>query len=159
MTHKTICVANSFLKKSFIENKNMNAMKLQKLVYFMNGWFLAITDKPVIFEPFEVWKYGPTIPSLYLYLKEKGLKNIKEYIYPYSNFDGGAEIVSKEDKEFYDVFDVVWNKYVCFDELLLASLANKEGTPFYYCKRNNIDIIPSELIKEYFLNYIKNGRN
>ena len=38
---------------------------LQKLLYYSQGFSLAITGKPLFEEDFEVWQMGPVIPSLF----------------------------------------------------------------------------------------------
>ena len=38
---------------------------LQKLLYYSQGFSLAITGKPLFEEDFEVWQMGPVIPALY----------------------------------------------------------------------------------------------
>ena len=45
---------------SFISN-----LKLQKLVYYAQAWYLAIHDKPLFDEDLEAWIHGPVIPELY----------------------------------------------------------------------------------------------
>lgn len=45
---------------SFLSN-----LKLQKLVYYAQAWYLAIYGQPLFDEDFEAWIHGPTIPSLY----------------------------------------------------------------------------------------------
>ena len=45
---------------SFISN-----LKLQKLVYYAQAWYLAIHDQPLFDEDFEAWIHGPVIPELY----------------------------------------------------------------------------------------------
>lgn len=46
---------------------------LQKLLYYSQGFSLAITGKPLFEEDFEVWQMGPVIPALFeKYGKEPG---------------------------------------------------------------------------------------
>lgn len=40
-------------------------LKVQKLVYYADAWFLANFDKPLILEDFQAWAHGPAIPFLY----------------------------------------------------------------------------------------------
>ena len=40
-------------------------MKLQKLVYYAQGFALAITGKPLFQEDIEAWEHGPVAPALY----------------------------------------------------------------------------------------------
>jgi len=43
----------------------MSNLKLQKLVYYSQAWYLAIYGKPLFEEDFEAWIHGPVIKVLY----------------------------------------------------------------------------------------------
>jgi uncharacterized phage-associated protein len=45
---------------SFISN-----LKLQKLVYYSQAWYLAIYEQPLFSEDFQAWVHGPVVPELY----------------------------------------------------------------------------------------------
>jgi uncharacterized phage-associated protein len=47
-------------------------LKLQKLVYYTEGWHLAYFEHPLIDEDFEAWVHGPAVRSLWDYYKDKG---------------------------------------------------------------------------------------
>lgn len=47
-------------------------LKLQKLVYYADAWFLANFDKPLIKEDFEAWAHGPVVRSLYAKYRNQG---------------------------------------------------------------------------------------
>ncbi|MHA7261935.1 Panacea domain-containing protein [Arthrobacter sp. TMN-37] len=47
------------------ENGPMSTMKLQKLCYFSQGWFLAWTSRPLFREDFQAWANGPVCRELY----------------------------------------------------------------------------------------------
>jgi uncharacterized phage-associated protein len=40
-------------------------LKVQKLAYFADAWFLANFDRPLIEEGFEAWAHGPVSPTIY----------------------------------------------------------------------------------------------
>lgn len=40
-------------------------LKLQKLVYYAEAWFLANFDRPLTTADFEAWAHGPAVRSLY----------------------------------------------------------------------------------------------
>ncbi|HOI75196.1 MAG TPA: DUF4065 domain-containing protein [Syntrophales bacterium] len=40
-------------------------LKLQKLVYYAQGFHLAIEDEPLFSDSIEAWAHGPVIPALY----------------------------------------------------------------------------------------------
>ncbi|WP_341717421.1 DUF4065 domain-containing protein [Micromonospora sp. FIMYZ51] len=44
---------------------SMTAMKLEKLVYYCQGWHLAREGRPLFQEAIEAWRQGPVVPLLY----------------------------------------------------------------------------------------------
>ena len=49
----------------------MSAMRLQKLVYYVQAWHLIKHDKPMFPENIEAWSYGPIVRELYELHKRK----------------------------------------------------------------------------------------
>jgi uncharacterized phage-associated protein len=47
-------------------------LKLQKLIYYTEGWHLAYFEHPLIDENFEAWVHGPVVRSLWDYYKGRG---------------------------------------------------------------------------------------
>ena len=43
----------------------VDAMKLQKLLYYAQGWHLAITGQPLFTDSIEAWRDGPVVPVVY----------------------------------------------------------------------------------------------
>jgi uncharacterized phage-associated protein len=46
-------------------------MSLQKLLYYVQAWHLAVTDKPLFPEQIKAWKDGPVVPQVWHARKEK----------------------------------------------------------------------------------------
>ena len=46
--------------------------KLQKLLYYAQGFHLAITDEPLFKNDFKAWDYGPVIPEVYKQFNKQG---------------------------------------------------------------------------------------
>ena len=65
-------IANYFIKKHKKDNEPITPMQLQKLVYFANGIYLALYNKPLIKEKFEAWRYGVVVNQLFQDLKSYG---------------------------------------------------------------------------------------
>lgn len=42
-----------------------DAMKLQKLLYYVQAWHLAVTDEPLFDERIKAWKDGPVVPQVW----------------------------------------------------------------------------------------------
>jgi uncharacterized phage-associated protein len=54
-------------------------LSLQKLLYFIHGWFYSIYDEPLIKNKFEAWQYGPVQRVIYdqfKVCKDKYIKNL-----------------------------------------------------------------------------------
>ena len=49
----------------------MTTMKLQKLCYYVQAWYLAWEEEPLFEDNFEAWANGPVNPSLYSIHKGK----------------------------------------------------------------------------------------
>lgn len=47
-------------------------LKLQKLVYYAQAWYLANYAKPLVKEDFEAWSHGPVCPELWHKYKNHG---------------------------------------------------------------------------------------
>ena len=72
MSYDARAIANYFLERARLEGKSLDQMKLQKLVYYANGWHIAIKEEPWIDEQVEAWRYGPVIQSLRDAFREYG---------------------------------------------------------------------------------------
>lgn len=50
----------------------VSTMKLQKICYFIQGWYLAMNNGQAMFgEDFHAWKYGPACPELHDFCEDK----------------------------------------------------------------------------------------
>lgn len=45
--------------------ESITNLKLQKLLYYIQGWHLGLHHKPIFEEDFEAWIHGPVIPSIF----------------------------------------------------------------------------------------------
>lgn len=122
----TQTVANTFILLGFSERINISPMKLQKLTYFLYKIYLKSTGYPLFSEPFEKWKYGPVLPSLYYEFSSFGAAPITRFA---RNAKGQAEIIdldcinilSKTVKE-------VWGIYKNYSAIELSSLTHQKDT-------------------------------
>jgi len=78
MPHDAKAIANYFLQKAWEEGQDIDPMKVQKLVYFAHGWYLAIYDEALINSRIQAWEYGPVLPTLYEEFKAYGRGPIRE---------------------------------------------------------------------------------
>jgi uncharacterized phage-associated protein len=62
---------------SFISN-----LKLQKLLYYIQAWHLAVFQRPLFSEKFQAWIRGPAIPEIYQRYQSYSWRNIDEEVKP-----------------------------------------------------------------------------
>ena len=117
-------------------------MKVQKLVYFAHGWYLAFTGHPLINEPVEAWRFGPVIPSLYHALKPYGSQEVDEPVAeldptvkdPYiwslreASIDEGPD--PAENNLAKQIVKRVWEVYGNFSAVQLSNLTHVEDDPW-----------------------------
>src|SRR4051812_15500625 len=110
-------VANYFIEKGLETNNPVNPMKLQKLLYFSYGWYMAYFPYKKLFSArVQAWKYGPVIEEIYHDVKSYGNYSITNPITRFAfgetnalGFQIGTPRISfktPEDKEF---LETIWN--------------------------------------------------
>lgn len=52
----------------------MDALSLQKLLYYVQAWHLAVTDEPLFHEQIKAWKNGPVVPQVWHARRDKGTR-------------------------------------------------------------------------------------
>ncbi len=68
----------SYAREKGIED--MTNLKMQKLMYFSQGFALVRLEHPLFDSPIEAWTYGPVVPALYVKLKKYGTAPIRDYL-------------------------------------------------------------------------------
>lgn len=63
-------VADFLLAESREQGEVLTNLKLQKLLYYAQAWFLALHNRPLFEEDFQAWAHGPVLPSQYHRFKE-----------------------------------------------------------------------------------------
>lgn len=58
-------VANFILASAQVRSLEITNLALQKLLYFVHGWFFATYEQPLIKNKFEAWQYGPVQRVVY----------------------------------------------------------------------------------------------
>ena len=76
LTTSALNVAYFFLGFCNKHGDLITNLKLQKLVYYAQAWYLAFNDKPLFDDPIEAWVHGPVVPTLYETFKEFGRRPI-----------------------------------------------------------------------------------
>lgn len=162
MPYTAKAVANYFLHLVECDDQQITPMKIQKLVYFAHGWYLAITDRPLIDEQIEAWQYGPVIPSLYDEFKQYGRSPITSQATDLVIDDSDEDMsfyshtpsIDLTDKKVISVLKKVWQVYGKLTAVQLSNKTHMPGTPWRQVwgdgnvlKGTDIDV---EIIKGFF---------
>ncbi|APF04291.1 TPA: Panacea domain-containing protein [Legionella pneumophila] len=137
-------VADYFLNKASKEEDGgeiISNLKLQKLVYYAQGFHLAMYNQPLYTESLEAWTHGPVCPDLYH--DKKKYKN--GAVEPNTNFD--ASVFSKEQK---DLLDEIYEVYGQFSAWKLRNLTHEEAPWKDNLDNDNNNLISHEDLKKYF---------
>lgn len=104
MAYSAIDIANKILSSVASDSGDLiSNMKLQKMLYYQQGFHLAFFKTPLFEEEIEAWMYGPVVPAVYEHFKEYGNQGI-EYK------DTPIELTIEEERLFDNVCRV-YNKY------------------------------------------------
>jgi uncharacterized phage-associated protein len=160
MPYSAKAVANYFIEKAAREGVPLTPMKLQKLVYFAQGWHLALRDRPLIDEQIEAWQYGPVVRSLYRAFRECGDRPIREQAMDYgSQPEPTVPTVEEQpaDAEYTRKFlDRIWQIYGGYTAIQLSNMTHEPGTPWDAVRKEYEGAIPlgtdipRETIRRYF---------
>ncbi len=145
MVYDVLEIANKIIAKpsnSEFEGLICN-MKLQKMLYYMQGFHLAYFDSPLFNEDIEAWMYGPVVPSVYEHFKSYGNSGI-----PY---DKDVIMLSKEEET---LFNEVYRVYGDYSAIGLMNLTHSE-TPWKSVPTGVGSIIDKEIMKSYFKKRLK----
>ena len=73
-------IANYFIFLANTSGSFISNLKLQKLVYYAQAWYLVNYGVPLFQEDFQAWIHGPVIPDLYQEYKAWGWKPIEKEV-------------------------------------------------------------------------------
>ena len=143
-------VANHFLSLAAVDEDGelLTHLKLQKLLYYAQGFHIAIFGRRLFPESMEAWDHGPVAPSIWHAFKALGSEPI-----PAPDNDGAAAL-SEEQR---DLLNDVWNTYGQFSAWKLRNMTHEEP-PWHDAFRpgRNMPITDDALVR-YFRTQVADG--
>lgn len=138
-------IAKKILSKACPDcGDEISNLKLQKILYYMQGFHLACFGTPLFEDDIEAWMYGPVVPSVYDLYKANGSNDI-----PLPEGDI-VELTPEEE----DIFNQVYDAYGQFSAFKLMEMTHDE----YPWKSTQVgigNIISKDKIKDFFLTRIE----
>lgn len=120
------------------EREGITNLKLQKVLYFAQAYFLAKLGRPLFADHVEAWEYGPVVPSVYRKYRE----------------NGSNPIISEEDKstitvEDKEVLDKIWSTFGGYSASRLVDISHAH-TPWKEAYQTTSKVISHKSLKDYY---------
>ncbi len=128
------------------EPEHLTHMRLQKLMYYSQGWSLALRDRPLFSGKIEAWAHGPVVRELYKHFADYGDQPI-----PPSAVQKPQKLTA-DDREF---IASVWSAYRVHSATSLRNMTHLESpwidarkgvAPIERCNKE----ITKEAMKQFF---------
>lgn len=140
--YSAIDIANWFLNENrkqmnFGDSEFITNLKLQKLLYYAQGCYLAQNDESLIKEDFLAWEHGPVIRKIYNKFRIFGSNGI-QYEEDYDD---------KLDEDTKVLLKKVYDRFGQYTAWKLRDMTHQE-TPWKETERNHV--IDKMIIQNYF---------
>lgn len=134
---------------------SISNLKLQKLLYFSQGFSLALLNKPLFEEDIEPWDFGPVVPEVYREYKMYGANDIPR-IKSYCDFDFDSdtflclvdfdEDIFSEDQKL--IMDSVVKQFGKYSANALVTITHEQSPWINSYEKKKI--IPKNVISDFF---------
>lgn len=116
---------------------SISNLKVQKLLYYAQGFHLAVYDAPLFPEAIKAWAHGPVVPQVYHVYKEYGSHPITVE---------RVELDSYGPRE-RELLDEVWAVYGQFTASKLETMTHNEPP---WMNTPQSEAIPHSIMAEFF---------
>lgn len=139
-------VAEYILRLAYAEDEPelVSHLKLQKLVYYAQGFHLAIYNQPLFSEQIEAWPHGPVCPELYHVYKRYDADPIEP------DLDYEPNLSPEEEELIAEVYQV----YGQYSAWRLREMTHEEPP---WRKTPQEEIISHKAMAEFFKTQLING--
>ena len=140
-------IAKYIITETLKKGYPVSNLKLQKMLYFVQGVMLVNYGRVAFKEQIEAWQYGPVVPDVYFTYSSYGATPI---LLNYEKVD-----LNSEEKR---ASDIVINSFLKTPAFALVNETHKVNSPWYKVYHSSDDnVITDESILRYFRNtYVKN---
>lgn len=144
---------NSQLDKedSYDVYEGITHLKVQKLLYYAEGVYSAVTDSDIFKEKIMAWPHGPVVVEVYEKFSENGSKELE------FNDEYWSKIQQiNSDNEILNILQLVYESYAGYTAWQLREKTHVVGGPWQITvdTKGMQKEIDKKLIKEYFKNNI-----
>ena len=123
-------------------------LKLQKLVYYAQGFYLATFDKPLFDDAIEAWDHGPVVANLYPVYSYAG----RGHINPASSYP-----IIEFDEESSSILGYVYQLLGKCSALKLKNMSHRDAPWQNAYDKGAKTIIPHQDMRKYFKTLIQSS--
>lgn len=146
-TYKAIDIARKVIARTDTEvGDSITNLKLQKLLYYLQGFWLATYNSPLFEEEIEAWTYGPVVPIVYDVFKKYGKEAIP------TSKEGTDYILDTDEEE--RLFEEIYQLYNQFTASALVRMTHNE-TPWAMTEIGRGEVISQKTMLDYFRTQIE----
>ncbi len=120
--------------------ENLTNLKLQKILYYLQGYYLAIYNETLFEDEIEAWKFGPVVCDVYHVYKRYGNNSI---VVPDNNLQ--FDYISNPQKKY---INKVYSYFRQFSAIKLMELTHNESP--WIDTFGKEQIISKDVLKKYF---------
>ena len=145
VSHKMLRVIAYVFKKL----EEVTPLMLQKLLYFIQGVYLALYGKPIFVEDCRAWIHGPVYPEVYDLFRDFKYNPIDDA--RFALLEGTEDALTDDEKK---VIDLVVNTFGMYGGKVLEKITHNE-TPWIEARKGYGESIPSNelLSKDRIMKY------
>lgn len=120
------------------EREGITNLKLQKILYFAQAYYLAKLGHPLFKDPIEAWRYGPVVPNVYrAYRKHKNDAIFSEE---------DVVTLSEDDKS---ELKKIWDSFGAYSASRLVDIAHAHE-PWKTAYQSKSKLISNDVLAEYY---------
>ncbi len=140
-------VAKLFLRWARENGDTITNLKLQKLLYYAQAWYLVNYHRRLFDDDIEAWDFGPVIKSIYRKWKGFDSKPIQ-----YTPNGKEEDVFDKHQLEFLVEFYQVFSS---FSSTALVSMTHNEDPWKNTFEHGKNKVIPPKDMREYYTKFYK----
>lgn len=118
---KALDVAKYYIQLAQSEDEPdpLSHLRLQKLLYYAQGWSLVLRKKPLFKDIIQAWIHGPVVPSVYA-----SFACYKSELIPPDQYALSKNALTDDECE---LVQSVWNAYKEFSAFKLREMTHREA--------------------------------
>lgn len=106
LMRNVIDISNYIIKYCMEKDYKITNLRLQKILYYVQGYFFKAYDQPAFLEEIVAWPYGPVVPEAYYNF----CSFCRDDLCLYENIEYDFSSISKEEKKYINtIVDICSN--------------------------------------------------